>query len=255
MSDVNEARRGYRSALRDQQAAATRQAVLDAGGKLFLAQGYGATTIDQIAAAAGVSKPTVFSAVGNKQAVLAAVRDIALAGDDLPGAVAEREPFQAVLAEPDPYWAVVLMVEHLADLWSRYAPIRQVLRGAASSGEPALRELWDLSEQQRLTGAGTFITALTRKGPLREGLDHDTATDIMWLHMSPDNYLHLVVQRGWTQNAYQHWLVDTLTQALLPAKPTAITRARPARKPKQQSRPPGSGSPPIRGVHGPGLTT
>jgi len=87
---------------------------------------------------AGLSKPTVFGAVGSKQAVLAAVRDVALAGDDLPVAIAERAPFQAVLAEPDPY----LMADHLADLWDRYALIREVLRGAtSSSGEPALREL------------------------------------------------------------------------------------------------------------------
>src|SRR5215471_18728898 len=134
MPDVKELRRGYRSALRDRQAAATRQAVLDAARDLFLAQGYGATTVDQIAERAGVSKPTVFTAVGNKQAVLAAVRDVALAGDDLPLTIAEREPFQAVLAEPDLCRAVVLMAEHLSDLWGRYARIREVLRGAASSG-------------------------------------------------------------------------------------------------------------------------
>jgi AcrR family transcriptional regulator len=216
MGDVKERRREYRSALRDQQAAATRRAVLDAGRQLFLAQGYGATTIDQIAAAAGVSKPTVFTAVGNKQSVLAAVRDVALAGDDLPVAIADREPFQAVLAEPDPYKAIVLMAKHLADLWDRYAPIREVMQGAASSGEPALRELWDLSEQQRLIGAKRFISALARKSPLREGLSQDTATDVVWVHMSPDNYLGLVVKRGWSAAAYRQWLVDTLTAALLP---------------------------------------
>jgi len=95
----------------------------------------------------------VFSAVGSKQAVLAAVRDVALAGDDLRIAIAERAPFQAVTAETGRYRAVVLTAGHLTDLWSRYALNREVLRGAASSGEPALRELWDLSEQQHLTAA------------------------------------------------------------------------------------------------------
>jgi AcrR family transcriptional regulator len=232
VADVKERRREYRSALRDRQAAATRRAVLDAGRQLFVAQGYGATTIDQIAAAAGVSKPTVFAAVGNKQEVLAAVRDVALAGDDLPVAIADREPFQEVLAEPDPYQAIVLMAEHLADLWDRYASIREVMRGAASSGEPALRELWDLSEQQRLIGAGKFISALASKGPLREGLTQDTATDIVWVHMSPDNFLSLVVRRGWSATAYRQWLVDTLTSVLLPARNgrrAARTRARGAK--------------------------
>jgi len=58
--------------------------VLDAARQLFIAQGYGATTVEQIAQRAGVSKPTVFSAVGNKQMVLRAARDTALAGDGEP---------------------------------------------------------------------------------------------------------------------------------------------------------------------------
>jgi AcrR family transcriptional regulator len=227
MPDVKQLRRGYRSALRDRQAAATRHAVLGAARELFLAQGYGATTVDQIAERAGVSKPTVFTAVGNKQAVLAAVRDVALAGDDLPVTVAEREPFQAVAAEPDPYRAVALMAGHLTDLWGRYAPIREVLRGAASSGEPALRELWDLSEQQRLTAARRFVATLGGKGPLRDELDHDTAAEITWVHISPGNYLGLVIQRGWTRAAYQHWLARTLTAALLP--PATCPDQRPPR--------------------------
>ncbi len=236
MAEVKQQRRGYRPALRDQHAAATRHAVLGAARKLFLAQGYGATTVEQIAERAGVSKPTVFSAVGNKQAVLAAVRDVALAGDDLPVAVAERAPFQAVTREPDPYRAVVLMADHLTDLWSRYAPIRELLRGAASSGEPALRELWDLSEQQRLTAARTFVDVLARKGPLRDGLDQDTAAEITWVHISPGNYLDLVIRRGWTQTAYQQWLATTLTAALLPPQP-GRSQGAPGTKPEPQAQP------------------
>jgi len=160
----------------------------------------------------------VFTAVGNKQALLAAVRDVALAGDDLPVAVADRAPYQAVVAEPDPYRAIALMAAHLAELWSRYASIREVMRGAASSGEPALRDMWDASQQQRLTAARSFIAALADKGPLREGLDARTAADIMWLHMDPENYRALTVERGWSQAAYQRWLADTLTAALLPRR-------------------------------------
>ncbi len=66
-------------------AARTRQAVLDAARELFAAQGYTATTIEQIARRAGVSKPTVFAAVGSKQAILKQLRDIALAGDGRAG--------------------------------------------------------------------------------------------------------------------------------------------------------------------------
>ena len=216
MANVNQLHRSYRSALRDQQAAATRVAVLSAARELFLAQGYGATTIEHIAERAGVSKPTVFSAVGNKQELLATVRTVALRGDDEPLTVAEREPWRRILAEPDPYRAIELEVEHLADLWSRYAEIKEVLRGAASSGEPALRELWSTGEKERLIAARRFVTALAAKGPLRQGLDEDTATEITWLHTAPENYHALVAERRWPRARYEHWLIDTLTHALLP---------------------------------------
>jgi AcrR family transcriptional regulator len=76
--------RRYNSPLRLQQAAASRAAVLRAARELFLDQGYGATTIGQIAARAGASKPTVSTAVGNKQRLLKTVRDVAMAGTTTP---------------------------------------------------------------------------------------------------------------------------------------------------------------------------
>jgi AcrR family transcriptional regulator len=225
MSAVNTVRRQYRSALRDQQAAATRAAVLAAARELFLAQGYGATTIEQIAERAGVSKPTVFSAVGNKQAVMAALRTVALRGDDEAATVAEREPWQRVLAEPDPYLAVQLEVAHLSDLWSRWAELKEVLRGAASCGEPALRELWATGEEQRLLAAQRFVSALAAKGPLRDGLDEQAAIDIAWTLTSPEYYRALVAERGWSRARYEEWLTDALTHALLPPKPSTKRRA------------------------------
>src|SRR3954464_13620913 len=109
MSDVKRAERPYSSPLRTQQAEATRRAVLDAARELFIAQGYGATTLDQIAARAGVSKPTVFIAVGNKQTVLSAVRDVAMAGDDEKLTIVERPLAEQIRQEPDSHRAVELL--------------------------------------------------------------------------------------------------------------------------------------------------
>jgi hypothetical protein len=88
--------------------------------------------------------------------------------------------------------------------------------GAAQSRHHVGAE--ELSEQQRLTAATAFVTTLAAKGPLRANLDIDTATDIAWVHVSPDIYLSLVNRRGWSETAYRHWLTDTLTAALLPAR-------------------------------------
>jgi AcrR family transcriptional regulator len=208
--------RAYSSPLRTQQAAATRHAVLMAARELFIEQGYGATTVDQIAARAGVSKPTVFTAVGNKQTVLSAVRDVAMAGDDEPVAVQERPRAQQILAEPDQQRALALLAAHITGIGRRYSQIDHVLRGAASSGEPGLRELWETSEGQRLTGARIWANALAGKGDLRSGVDLDGAVDLLWLYMAPDVYYRMVHGRGWTPERYEAWLLDTLCRQLLP---------------------------------------
>jgi AcrR family transcriptional regulator len=206
--------RTYSSPLRAQQAAVTRRAVLDAARELFIEQGYGATTVDQIAARAGVSKPTVFTAVGNKQTVLSAVRDVAMAGDDETIAVKQRPLAQEIFAEPDQHRAVELVAELVTGIGRRYSEIDDVLRGAASSGEPGLRELWETSEAQRLTGARLWVDALSSKGDLREGVDLDAAVDLLWLYMAPDHYYRLVHGRGWTTERFQQWLVDALQQVI-----------------------------------------
>src|SRR5215470_8762339 len=211
--------RPYSSPLRQQQASATRRAVLDAARELFISQGYGATTIEQIAQRAGVSKPTVFTAVGSKQMVLRAVRDRAIAGDDEPIPVARRPATDQIRAEPDQRRAVQLLARHLAGVASRYAQINEVLHAAADGGEEDLRELWQTEEDQRLTGARFWVEALTSKGPLRPGLTRGDAADVMWLLMSPDNYYRLVHRRRWTTRKYQRWLTATIIQLLLADHP------------------------------------
>jgi AcrR family transcriptional regulator len=216
--DVKGKERSYSSPLRAQQAEATRRAVLDAARELFVAQGYGATTLDEIAARAGVSKPTVFSAVGNKQTVLSAVRDVAMAGDDEKLSMVQRPLAEQIRQEADPHRAVELLAGLFTGIGRRYALIDGVLRGAAHSGEPGLRELWQTSEEQRLTGARIWATILAGKGGLRDGVDIDTATDLLWLYMAPDQYHRLVHVRGWSDDRFQRWLIDSLTRLLLPQR-------------------------------------
>ncbi|GAA4915300.1 AcrR family transcriptional regulator [Nonomuraea thailandensis] len=56
--------------LRERKKQQTRQALLDAAGRLFDEQGYETTTVDQIAAAAGVSTRTFFTYFRHKADVL-----------------------------------------------------------------------------------------------------------------------------------------------------------------------------------------
>ncbi len=58
--------RPYRSPRRKRQAEQTRDAILATARRLFSERGFAATPISDIAAAAGVSVPTVYASVGSK---------------------------------------------------------------------------------------------------------------------------------------------------------------------------------------------
>ena len=213
MADVKS--RAYRSPRRQEQARQTRAAILDAARERFLERGYTATTIDEIAAAAGVSKPTVFTAVGNKTQLLKAVRDVAMAGDDAPAPVAQRPSVARARDAQTAEEALRLVAAHIAGLSGRYARIDEVLRGAAATGEPELADLWETSERQRRAGAAILLGIIRGKGPLRPGLDPHRGEDILSNYMAPDGYLRLVHRLGWTAEDFQRWLEATLAWQLL----------------------------------------
>jgi AcrR family transcriptional regulator len=207
--------RTYRSPRRQEQARQTRAAILAAARERFLERGYNATTIDEIAAAAGVSKPTVFTAVGTKVQLLKAVRDVAMAGDDDPAPVAQRPSVERAQDAHTAEEALRLIAAHIVALSGRYALIDEVLRGAAATGEPELAELWETSERQRRTGAGILLDIIRGKGPLRPGLDPHQGEDILSNYMASDVYLRLVDHLGWTTEDFQRWLEATLAWQLL----------------------------------------
>lgn len=212
MSSVN-GKRTYSSPRREQGAAQTRRAVLSSAHRLFVERGYTATTIGAIATEAEVSRPTVF-AVGSKPQLLKLVRDIAIAGDDLPVPVPDRAPVAEMRAAPDAERTLRLHAHNVAKIQERYVDIDEVLR-RASHTDPELQELWDSSEQQRLEGAAVVIDDVLRKGNLRRGLDRERAVDRLWLLMAPDQWGRLR-QRGWSLREYEHWLAETLVDQLLP---------------------------------------
>src|SRR5947207_10184876 len=90
----------YKSTLREAQAKATRRAIVDAAARLFVERGYGATTVDAIAAAAGVSRKTVFTSVGGKLDALKLARDWAIVGDDEQIPLMARPQVKQAQAEP-----------------------------------------------------------------------------------------------------------------------------------------------------------
>jgi len=91
-----EVKRAYQSKLRGAHAQSTREAVIAAAGRLFAERGYAATSIEDIAEAAGVSRATVFTSVGGKPILLKTALDVAIVGDDEPVPLPERPRSKAM---------------------------------------------------------------------------------------------------------------------------------------------------------------
>jgi len=210
----NPQKRPYRSPRRQQQAVATRAAILDAAQALFERDGYPATTIEAIADAANVSAKTVYLAYVSKSALLRAVWDRVLKGDTDDAPVAQRAWYQAVLAESDARSQVELIAANSCTVKPRIGPMLRAIRSAsATDGDSAA--LWALIQSDFHTNQRGVVEAIARHGNLRAGLDVGTATDILWTLNHPDVWLLLTGERGWSAEAFETWFRRTLTQQLL----------------------------------------
>lgn len=201
--------------LRTAKAAATRRLVIAAAGRLFVASGYVATTIPEIAEAAGVSRATVFNSVGPKSALLRACYDVATVGDDEPVPLPQRPGLLAVLEEPDQQRAIALYADVITAIGERLSGIYEVYRAAATT-DAEIRLQWTDIQAERLGGARGFVRILAGKGPLRADLDTDEAGDVVWAHIDASLYHRLVAERGWTTGHFQAWLTHALSSYLLP---------------------------------------
>lgn len=206
----------YASVLRDEQARRTRRAIVTAAGDLFLAKGYAATTIDAIAAAAQVSRRTVFNSVGGKAALLKLAFDWAIVGDDEPVALADRPAVKAIVAESDPRQALLLWVRAATDIAARTAPLGEVLTAAAGLDPAAAAQLTEWNHN-RMAGAAKFIRYLASLDGLAVGLTEQAAAELCWALTDGHLYRLLVAQRSWSTADFNRWLFSSLATALLPA--------------------------------------
>ena len=206
--------RRYDASRRQEQARATRAAVLDAARELFVDRGYARTTIAAVAARAGVSVETVYKAFGNKPGLVKAVFDVSIVGDDEPVPMMQREFVRRNLAEPDPRRKLLAYGEHVGVALPRAGPVQLVVREAAAT-DPGAAEVWEQLQQERLTGMTAFATHLAEGGHLREGVTMEEARDVLWAHNSVELWELLVRLRGWSDERFGRWVGHQLVAALL----------------------------------------
>ncbi|MDQ4117891.1 MAG: TetR/AcrR family transcriptional regulator [Actinomycetota bacterium] len=213
MSQVN-GRRSYRSDLRARQARETRRTVVAAAADLFVRHGYAGTTLDTVADAAGVSRKTVFNAVGGKPALLKLAWDHAVVGDDEPVSMADRPAVARIVATTDPAEAIRLWVEMVVEVAERASGLAGVVVAAADTDADAAA-LLERAAAERLAGARAFAGHLDAIGGLRDDLSPDSAADLLWTLNDGAAFRRLVLERGWWVPAFRDWLVRVACASLL----------------------------------------
>ena len=191
---------------RQRQAQATREAVALAARRLFAKQGYVATTIEAISEAAEIPVPTIYSAFGNKPAILEEARRLWINETDV-----ENLHRRAVTT------ADVEKRLGLAAQWTR----RQFELGydvisvyqEAARADPRVARVWRQVMLRREAAVSELLESM--KGRLRPGLTLRRALDLYVTWTLPEVYRTLVLERAWSPNKYERWLADLLIRELL----------------------------------------
>ena len=207
-------KRDYRSELRAAQAQQTRRSIVAAATRLFVGAGYGATTIDAVAEAAGVSRKTVFTAVGGKLDLLKLALDWAVAGDDQAVALSDRAAIRRWMDQADPRQVLDGLAGMLAEIGARVGALYGALEVAAGI-DPAARELAEELQRRRLDDARKVVGPLRDMKALATDITYQEAVDLVWLAMDPALFDRLVRVRRWSTSRFKEWLASTLCRQLL----------------------------------------
>ena len=213
MSRSVKPRRHYESPRRREQAAATRQAILEAAERLFAKRGYVGTSVAEIADEARVALKTVYAVFGTKAEVLRALWNLRMRGDEELVPMAKRPWYREIVDEPDPQRRLALVAHNSRIVRERTAHVTEIVRQAAPADEQ-IAALWERFQREFYKlGVHGIVVTLEHDGVL--AADPTTAADIGWTLTHPDLYQLLVRQRRWSPEAYERWLAETLCAQLI----------------------------------------
>jgi AcrR family transcriptional regulator len=187
------------SSYRQEQAAATRARIAEAARRLFATAGYGATSMEAIAAEAGVAVRTVYAAFGAKREILSLICERWLEQARAQQRAAE------VLAEPDPARRLRGAAGWLRALYEAGFDVVMIFEAATDESAQTRALL-----RSKLAGRDQVMDAIiaSLEGHLRAPV-HEVQTVYRAL-AAPGVYRELVEESGWPPEAFERWVADTL---------------------------------------------
>lgn len=191
--------------LRAERAAVTRRRIAEAARGLFATRGYGATTLREIAVAAGVAVQTVYAVFGSKANILRQLRE-SLVTDPAADAA-----FGAALGASSPSRALDLFARSIRLRWETGQDIVAIHKEAALADSTIRAEVEAVLSARR-HGIGRLARALVTLEPSPHERQVVAVIDALTL---PEIYAELVGTHRWSADAYETWLADALRRLVL----------------------------------------
>jgi AcrR family transcriptional regulator len=197
------------STYRQAQAAATRERIAEAARRLFATAGYGSTSMEAIAAEAGVAVRTVYSAFGAKREILSHICERWL---ERAGA---RERATDVLADPDPAHRLRGAAGWLRALYEAGFDVVMIFEAATDESAETRALL-----RSKLAGRNQAMDAMiaSLEGHLRAPVSQVQA--VYRALAAPGVYRELVEEAGWTPDQFERWVGDTLERYTMAGRAT-----------------------------------
>lgn len=216
MPELKTSKREYDSTRRQAQANETRRRILEAARKLFTERGYAGATTEAIAAEADVAAQTIYAIFKNKKRILLSLMNVSSpTGDEDHLPMPERSDIQAIRQEHNPHRQLQMFAEVVAYNLDQVAEVSEIMADAAKT-EPELDRILQKLNRERLKHMAAATQDIFSHCPLHKRATLAEATDTVWALTSPEVFLLLTRERGWSKEKYAEWLADTLARVLLP---------------------------------------
>ena len=210
--DVKSARRPL-SRLRADHVAETERRIVDAARRLFIRDGYVATSLAAVALEAGVAERTLYVRFRTKALLFQRVVEVAIVGDTARVPVRERAWAEASFTARTAAERVAAYARASRRIMGGAADLFAVALQAAAV-EPVVAAQWEEGRRQHHGTASAFVERLHADGLLDPSVDVDEAADTVWVISSPHSYLQLTRERGWDPEQWEAWLTGTLSRLL-----------------------------------------
>ncbi|GEL18273.1 TetR/AcrR family transcriptional regulator [Pseudonocardia asaccharolytica] len=198
---------------RGRQVARTEQRIIEAATRLFVADGYVATTLGAVAEAAGVGERTVYVRFGSKAALLERVVDVAIVGDTDEVDVLGRDWVQTALTAPTATDRINALAAATRQIMDRAGALFAVAQQAAAI-EPLIAGQWQQGREQSRHAQRVVWTRMAADGLIADSRDLDRLIDTASVLTGAETYLLITRMFGWPLDTYEAWLRDTLTRLI-----------------------------------------